>query len=223
MTGADPGKVGLEYLPDECRLDIPPVKLSKKGEYALRSLINLGFAAEAKRDLVQASELAESEQLPVKFLEQILQILKEAGLVKSARGKFGGYALAKPARAIKIGQVVRLMDGPLAPIACVSQSAYEKCTCPDEVHCGLRMLMLDVRNAIADILDRYSLADVVEISLRKMRRDGVPLPFSAEADAGAPVMRVPARLARQLARRSTRARTSPTEGVLHQLLGDYTI
>src|SRR5471032_2849318 len=171
------------------------MKLSKKGEYALRSLINLGFAAEAKRDLVQASELAESEQLPVKFLEQILQVLKEAGFVKSARGKFGGYALAKPARSIKIGQIVRLMDGPLAPIACVSKSAYERCTCPDEVHCGLRMLMLDVRNAIADILDRYSLADVVEVTLRRMRRDGVALPFSAGA---VPPMRMPARLARQL-------------------------
>jgi Rrf2 family protein len=196
------------------------MKLSKKGEYALRSLINLGFAAEAKRDLVQASELAESEQLPVKFLEQILQILKEAGFVKSARGKFGGYALAKPAAKIKIGEVVRLVDGPLAPIACVSQSAYEKCTCPDEVHCGLRMLMLDVRNAISDILDRYSLADVVEVTLRRMRRDGIAIPFST---ADTPLTRVPARLARQLARGQKKARTSPTEGVIHQLLGDYTI
>jgi Rrf2 family protein len=211
----------LESIEVYCRFDIPlPMKLSKKGEYALRSLINLGFAVEAKRDLVQASELAEVEQLPVKFLEQILQILKEAGLVRSARGKFGGYALAKPARDIKIGEVVRLVDGPLAPIACVSQTAYEKCTCPDEVHCGLRMLMLDVRNAIAGILDRYSLADVVEVTLRKMRRDGSPIPFSTE---DSPPMRIPARLARQLARGQKRARISPTEGVLHQLLGDYTI
>ncbi len=196
------------------------MKLSKRGEYALRSLINLGFAVEAKRELVQASELAECEQLPVKFLEQILQTLKDAGYIRSARGKFGGYALAKPARDIKIGQVVRLIDGPLAPIACVSQTAYEKCTCPDEIHCGLRMLMLDVRNAIADILDRYSLADVVQVTIRRMRRDGIPLPFSAEAST--PV-RVPARLARQLASRHKGARISPTEGVLHQLLGDYTI
>src|SRR6202142_3860126 len=139
------------------------MKLSKKGEYALRSLINLGIAAEMDRKLVQVSELAESEQLPVKFLEQILQELKEAGLVKSARGKFGGYRLGKPAREITIGEIVRLIDGPLAPISCVSQSAYEKCTCPDEAHCGLRMLMVDVRNAIADILDRDSLADVAEL------------------------------------------------------------
>ena len=154
------------------------MKLSKKGEYALRSLINLGIAVEVKRSLVQVSELADNEQIPVKFLEQIMQALKEAGLVASVRGKFGGYRLAKPAREITIGQVVRLIDGPLAPIGCVSQSAYEKCTCPDEAHCGLRMLMLDVRNAIANILDRYSLAQVSEVSLKKLRQDGIPLPFA---------------------------------------------
>jgi hypothetical protein len=82
---------------------------------------------------------------------------------------------------ISIGQVVRLIDGPLAPIACVSQTAYERCTCPDEEHCGLRMIMMDVRNAISDILDRFTLADVVEVTLRKMRRDRVPLPFAAES------------------------------------------
>src|SRR4051812_33123002 len=116
------------------------MKLSKKGEYALRSLINLGIAAEVGRSLVQASELAANEQLPVKFLEQILQALKEAGFVKSARGKFGGYRLSKPASQIVIGQVVRVIDGPLAPIGCVSHTAYAKCSCPDEEHCGLRML-----------------------------------------------------------------------------------
>ena len=72
---------------------------------------------------------------------------------------------------INYGQVVRLIDGPLAPIACVSQTAYARCTCPDEAHCGLRMLMLDVRNAIANVLDRYTLADIVEVTLRKLRRD----------------------------------------------------
>jgi Rrf2 family protein len=203
------------------------MKLSKKGEYALRSLINLGIAAEMKRDLVQASELAEFEQLPVKFLEQILQAFKEAGIVSSKRGKFGGYRLAKPAKKIFIGEVVRLIDGPLAPIGCVSQSAYEPCTCPDEAHCGLRMLMLDVRNAIANILDRYTLADVVEITLRKMRRDSISLPFEAQAPGAEVQARVPARIARQqLARRGNagrRARTSPAEGVIHHILGEYSI
>ncbi len=203
------------------------MKLSKKGEYALRSLINLGIAAEMRRKLVQVSELAESEQLPVKFLEQILQALKEAGIVASERGKFGGYRLARPARKIFIGEVVRLIDGPLAPIGCVSQTAYEPCTCPDEAHCGLRMLMVDVRNAIADILDRYTLADVVEITMRKMRRDKVSLPFSAMGANEAPPSRVPARMARQqISRRGRHARgsrASPSEGVLHHILGEYSI
>jgi len=203
------------------------MKLSKKGEYALRSLINLGIAVEMKRKLVQVSELAESEQLPVKFLEQILQALKEAGIVESERGKFGGYRLARPANRILIGDVVRLIDGPLAPIRCVSQTAYEPCTCPDEAHCGLRMLMLDVRNAIADILDRYSLADVVEVTLRKMRRDSVSLPFSPQGGARDVQARLPARLAReQLSRRGRvprRGRNSPAEGVLHHILGEYSI
>lgn len=200
------------------------MKLSRRGEYALRSLISLGIAAEVGRRLVQVSELAENEQLPGKFLEQIMQTLKDAGLIESVRGKFGGYRLARPARDITIGSVVRLIDGPLAPIGCVSQTAYEKCTCPDEAHCGLRMLMLDVRNAIAGILDRYTLADVVEVTLRKLRRDNLPLPFSPEAEAtSAASVRVPARQARKLARRAGGARLDDTEGVLHQLLGDYTI
>ena len=104
--------------------------------------------------------------------------LKAAGYLESRRGKHGGYLLARPPENISVGQVVRLIDGPLAPIACVSQTAYERCTCPDEEHCGLRMLMLDVRNAISNILDRFTLADVVEVTMRKLRKDKVPLPFA---------------------------------------------
>jgi len=153
------------------------MKLSKRGEYGLRSLIDLGLAHELGRDLLQLNELAEAEKIPVKFLEQIVLDLKQGGFLESVRGKYGGYRLARPAKEIVAGQVVRYLDGPLAPICCVSQTAYERCTCPDEAHCGLRMLMLDVRNAIANILDRYTLADVVEVTLRKMRRDNVNLPF----------------------------------------------
>ena len=92
--------------------------------------------------------------------------------------KLGGYALAKAADEVRIGDIVRRMDGRLAPICCASEYAYQRCTCPDEDHCGLRMLMIDVRNAIANILDRYTLAQVVEVTLRKMRRDGIAPPFS---------------------------------------------
>lgn len=159
------------------------MRLSKKGEYALRALIDLGIAHEVGRELVQLAELADNQQIPVKFLEQIMLELRDAKFVASRRGKFGGYLLAQPPAAITIGAVVRVLEGPLAPIACVSQTAYERCTCPDEDHCGLRMLMMDVRNAIAGILDRYTLANVVEVTLRKLRRDKLPLPFSEPVGA----------------------------------------
>ena len=104
--------------------------------------------------------MAAREQIPVKFLEQILLTLKNAGLVNSRLGSSGGYYLTKPADQVSLGQIIRILDGPLAPIRCVSQMAYEKCACPDEETCGLRMVMLDVRNAISGILDHTSLADV---------------------------------------------------------------
>ena len=153
------------------------VKLSKRGEYALRALIDLGIAHELGFPILQASELAKKEKLPIKFLEQILAQLKLGGYVKSTRGKLGGYSLAKPMRRIKFGAVIRFIEGPLAPIRCVSQTAYARCTCPDEAHCGLRMLMLDLRNAIARLLDRYTLADIVQITLRKLRRDKITPAF----------------------------------------------
>src|SRR6266704_2008890 len=130
------------------------MKLSKRGEYALRALIDLGIASELGWPMLQISELASKEKLPIKFLEQIFTQLKAAGYVKSRGGKFGGYSLARPMNRIKFGAVVRLIDGPLAPIRCVSRTSYARCSCPDEVHCGLRMLMLDVRNAISTELEQ---------------------------------------------------------------------
>src|SRR5437667_6311414 len=153
------------------------MKISKRGEYALRALIDLGIASELGWPMLQISELASKEKLPIKFLEQIFTQLKAAGFVKSRRGKFGGYSLARPMSQIKFGAVIRLIEGPLAPIRCVSQTSYARCSCPDEAHCGLRMLMFDVRNAISTILDRYTLADLVGITLRKYRRDKVTPPF----------------------------------------------
>src|ERR1043166_8894077 len=153
------------------------MKLSKRGEYALRALIDLGIASELGWPMLQISELASKEKLPVKFLEQIFTQLKAAGYVKSRRGKFGGYSLARPMNRIKFSEIIRLIEGPLAPIRCVSQTSYARCSCPDEAHCGLRILMFDVRNAISTILDRYSLAAIVEITLRQYRRDKGPPPF----------------------------------------------
>lgn len=153
------------------------MKLSKRGEYALRALIDIGLAQALGRSHVSSRELAKQENIPVKFLEAILLELKNAGYLRSKRGIQGGYSLAHPMHRIKIGEVVRRIEGPLAPIRCASVTAYEPCSCPDETHCGLRLLMVDVRNAIANIVDRYSLADVVEVTLRKLRRDKAQLPF----------------------------------------------
>ena len=123
------------------------MKLSKRSEYGIRALIAL--ASREGEPLLQIKEIAAHEQIPVKFLEQILLTLKNAGLVNSRLGSSGGYYLTKPAGQISLGQIIRILDGPLAPIRCVSQMAYEKCACPDEETCGLRMVMLDVRNAIS--------------------------------------------------------------------------
>jgi Rrf2 family protein len=143
------------------------MKLTKRGEYALRTMIRLGVAAWNHEGVISVATLAEQERLPFKFLEAILVELKAAGYVESLRGKHGGARLAKPMNAIRMGEVVRLIDGKLAPIGCASETEYEPCTCPDEAHCGLRMLMIDVRNAVANILDRYTLEDVVQVTLRK--------------------------------------------------------
>ena len=153
------------------------MQLTKRGEYALRTLIRLGIAHELGRELVSVSELAQAERLPLKFVEQILLQLRGAGYIETKRGKYGGYFIAKPVNKIRIADVIRLIDGKLAPIACASETCYARCTCPDEEHCGLRMLMIDVRNAIVSILERYTLHDVIEVTLRKIRRDGLPEPF----------------------------------------------
>lgn len=146
------------------------MRLTKRGEYALRTMIRLGIAERQKEGVISVSTLAEQEHLPFKFLEAILFELRTAGYVESMRGKYGGTRLAKPMKLIKMGEIVRLIDGKLAPIGCASETEYEKCTCPDETHCGLRMLMIDVRNAIANILDRYTLENVVEVTLRKQQQ-----------------------------------------------------
>jgi Rrf2 family protein len=135
------------------------MKLSKRGEYGLRAMIDLA-TWEQPNGVVQIKEIAEREHIPGKFLEQILLTLKNAGLLQSKMGVGGGYYLAKAPDQITFGHIVRVLDGPLAPVRCVSQMAYEPCGCPDEQTCGLRMVMGDVRNAIAGVMDLTTLADV---------------------------------------------------------------
>lgn len=137
--------------------------LSKKCKYALKALLNLARQPESVPMIV--SELAVAELIPRTFLEVILLDLKHHGIVQSKKGKGGGYYLAKPSSSITIGQVVRIIDGPLAPIPCVSQVAYSKCDeCQDENTCAIRTIMKQVRDATATILDSTTLADVGEQS-----------------------------------------------------------
>ena len=132
------------------------MKISRKCEYALRALIDL--AVHYDKGVRQINDISHAESIPGKFLEQILLQLKNAGFLNSRRGIRGGYSLKKAPQYITIGEVVRSVDGPLAPIGCVSKT--EHVSCAREKRCGLRSVMLDVRNAIAEILDNITLRDV---------------------------------------------------------------
>jgi Rrf2 family cysteine metabolism transcriptional repressor len=141
------------------------MNFSKKSQYALRALIEL--TGRYGRSLLQRHEIAARQRIPIEFLEQILLSLKNAGFLASRRGVGGGYSLIKSPHEITLGQVIRVLDGPLAPISCVSKTAYQKCEdCPyadnDTKNCPIQRVMLDVRNAIADILDNYRLSDFVK-------------------------------------------------------------
>ncbi len=134
--------------------------LSQKCKYALQALLTL--AREPSQELLLVSDIAERERLPKKFLEAILLELNRNGLVRSRRGRGGGYALAKPADLITFGQVVRIIDGPLAPLSCVSVNYYRRCEdCRDEMTCEIRKVMRRVRDAISAELDGTSLQDAL--------------------------------------------------------------
>jgi Rrf2 family protein len=146
--------------------------LSRKARYALRALYAL--AADGERGPVLIADLAERERIPRKFLEAILLELRNAGILQSKKGKGGGYSLAKAPEQITLGQVIRLVDGPLAPVPCVSERAYVRCQeCVDEATCGTRLVMKRVRDAIAGILDQTTLAQVQQQTARA-RLTGAP-------------------------------------------------
>ena len=134
--------------------------LSQKAKYAMRALLYLA-RAELDRP-VFISEIADQQSVPKKFLELILLDLKRHGLVHSQRGKKGGYLLAKPPSQIFFGQVIRIIDGPLAQLPCASRTAYRRCDdCQDEKTCEIRKVLLQVRDSTARILDNTSLSDVM--------------------------------------------------------------
>ena len=132
------------------------MKVSRKGEYALRAMIDLSLNYD--KGTVQIHDISQREKIPQKFLEQILLTLKNAGLLQSKRGIGGGYSLIKHPGKISLAEVIRIIDGPLAPLSCVSQWAH--ISCPEEKNCGLYGVMLEVRNAIAQMLENITFEDV---------------------------------------------------------------
>lgn len=136
--------------------------LTKKAKYGLKALVHLAGLKPGEMALV--AEIAEANQIPKKFLDVILSDLRNAGFVHSKKGKGGGYTLAKPASEIGVGNVIRVIDGPLAPIQCVSKHGYRRCDdCADEVHCAVRLVMLQAREAIVSVLDKTTLAAMREL------------------------------------------------------------
>ena len=142
------------------------MKLSLRGEYALRALIVLGVSYD--EPVVRIQTISKLQNIPKRFLEQILNELKSAGIVESRRGVAGGYRLRLPPDKITLAEVIRYIEGPLAPVSCVSERYYERCSCPDENNCGIRSVMKEVRDAIVKILESVTLAQVCE-RVRKLQ------------------------------------------------------
>jgi len=138
------------------------MKLSVRGEYALRALLVLGRDYLEDDSVVRIQAISEQQNIPKRFLEQILNDLKSAGLVESKRGVAGGYRLRRPPQRITLAEIIRHIEGPLAPVSCVSERFYEKCSCPDESRCAIRSVMKEVREAIVTILESTTLADLAE-------------------------------------------------------------
>jgi len=132
--------------------------LTAKGKYGLKALVHMSRLPIGELSL--AAEMSIANNIPKKFLDSILSELRNAGIVQARKGKGGGYRLARPAEEIKVGDIVRVLDGPLAPISCASRTRYEACDDCDVATCQVRHLMLQVRNAIADVLDETTLAQV---------------------------------------------------------------
>ena len=136
------------------------MRISKKSEYALRALVSL--ARERRSWGIQ--ELSDRENIPVKFLEQILLALRHAGMLTSKRGVGGGCTLHRAADEITVGEVIRIFDGPLAPVPCAAERPTEKCTCPDPRTCPLRLLMTRVRVELSAALETQTVSDMLRLA-----------------------------------------------------------
>src|ERR1043165_6921618 len=138
------------------------MKLTGRGEYALRAMIVLGLDYLEDDSVVRIQAISEQQNIPKRFLEQILNDLKSAGIVESKRGIAGGYRLRRAPARITLAEVIRHIEGPLAPVSCVSERFYEPCSCPNEEKCGIRSIMKEVRDAIVKVLETVTVAQLCE-------------------------------------------------------------
>ena len=135
--------------------------ISKRTQYGLKAMIALG--RKYREGPILISTLAKEESIPIKFLEAILLDLKSRGLLESKLGRKGGYYLNRPPSAITIGSIIRIIEGPLAPLPCASETAFRPCEeCVDVENCGTRIIMRRVRDAVSEVLDRTTLADLIK-------------------------------------------------------------
>ena len=135
--------------------------ISKRTQYGLKAMLALG--RKYREGPILIGTMAREEAIPVKFLEAILLDLKGRGLLQSKMGRKGGYQLSRPPSAITIGSIIRIMEGPLAPLPCASETAFRACEeCQDVENCGTRIIMRRVRDAISDVLDRTTLAELLK-------------------------------------------------------------
>ena len=147
--------------------------LSSRTQYALRALLDLSSHQDEGPVLIQ--DIADRQNIPLKYLQQILGAMREEGFVKSRKGPGGGYILAVKPEALTLGQVIRKMDGPLAPVSCVSQTQFGECGCPEPDTCPLKSAFGQVRNAIADIYDNITFARLQAdlLAADRLRRDAL--------------------------------------------------
>jgi len=157
--------------------------LTRKSKYGVKAM--LALAARQGAAPLMVGDIASAERIPKKFLDQILLELKRKGLVQSRRGKRGGYLLARSPADISLGEIIRVLEGPLALLPCVSETAYRPCDeCGDETTCGLRLALKRVRDATASILDGTTLADVNhQVETVTRRRDASARPREAHVAA----------------------------------------
>ncbi len=152
------------------------MRLSVRGEYALRALLVLGL--NYGQPVVRIQTISEQQKIPKRFLEQILNDLKSAGVVESRRGVAGGYRLARRPEEISLAVIIRHIEGALAPVSCVSERFYEKCSCPDESRCAIRSVMKEVREAVVRIVERVTVADLCDRSRQLQQEPVTPFDFT---------------------------------------------